>query len=375
MAVLEDRLDTLPEDVRELLARHRFDRARWVAQAAKARGGNAAGNRVRGVVEPPRAGDIGELPAAGSPECLRLEAVGADALRRGECALCVLAGGMATRMGGVVKALVEALPGRTFLDLRLAEQAALGARMGCKPPLWLMTSAATDQAIRETLRDRLAAGDVAVFSQYLSLRLTPDGDLFLDPDGLPSEYAPGHGDLPDALRESGLLDAFVARGGRVVMVANLDNLGATLDPVLLGWHLEHGAPVSCEVADKLAGDRGGIPARVDGRPVVLEEFRLPEGFDAEAVRVFNTNTFFFDARSLSELRAPWSFFRVEKRVDGAPVIQFERLIGEVTTWLDTRFVRVPRAGAASRFLPAKDFEELAARRREIEAVAHARGML
>ena len=33
-----------------------------------------------------------------------------------------MAGGMATRMGSVVKALVEALPGRTFLDLRLAER-------------------------------------------------------------------------------------------------------------------------------------------------------------------------------------------------------------------------------------------------------------
>jgi UTP--glucose-1-phosphate uridylyltransferase len=372
MAALEERLDALPEDVRERLARHRFDRARFVALAKTARAGSAAENRVRGVVEAPRPDDIGGLPAEGSAEWRRLEARGLEALRRGECALCVLAGGMATRMGGVVKALVEALPGLSFLDLRLAEQDALGERVGHKPPLWLMTSAATDSAIRQELSGQ---PDVAVFCQYLWLRLTPEGELFVDEHGQPSEYAPGHGDLPDALGDSGLLDAFVARGGRVVMVANLDNLGATLDPVLVGWHIESGVPVSCEVADKLPGDRGGIPARLDGRPVVLEEFRLPEGFDAEAVRVFNTNTFFFDARALSGLRAPWSFFRVEKRVGSVPVVQFERLIGEVTSWLDTRFVRVPRAGAASRFLPAKDFEELAARRPEIEAVARARGML
>jgi UTP--glucose-1-phosphate uridylyltransferase len=372
MASLEERLDALPHDVRERLARHGFDRARFVALAKRARGGSAVENRVGGVVEAPREGDVGELPAEGSAEWLRLEALGVEALRRGQCALCVLAGGMATRMGGVVKALVEALPGRTFLDLRLAEQAALGERVGRKPPLWLMTSAATDAAIREQLA---GSADVAVFSQYLSLRLTPEGELFVDEQGQPSEYAPGHGDLPDALRDSGLLAPFVAQGGRVVMVANLDNLGATLDPVLVGWHLHHGAPVSCELADKLAGDRGGIPARLDRRPVVLEEFRLPEGFDADAVRVFNTNTFLFDARALSELRAPWSFFRVEKRVGDVPVVQFERLIGEVTSWLETRFVRVPRAGAASRFLPAKDFDELAARRPEIEAVARARGML
>ncbi len=38
------------------------------------------------------------------------------ALAEGRLAFVVLAGGMATRMGGVVKALVEPLPGRTFLD-------------------------------------------------------------------------------------------------------------------------------------------------------------------------------------------------------------------------------------------------------------------
>jgi UTP--glucose-1-phosphate uridylyltransferase len=284
---------------------------------------------------------------------------------------------MATRMGGVVKALVEAVSGRTFLDLRLAEMDALEKRVGRRPPLWLMTSDATDQKIREALaaRGRGEAEGVSVFSQYLSLRLTREGDLFLDGEGRPSEHAPGHGDLPDALRESGLLAAFIALGGRTVMVANLDNLGATLDPELLGWHLDHGASVTCEVADKLGDDRGGIPARLDGRPVVLEEFRLPEGFDASKVRVFNTNTFFFDAKALAELRAPWSFFRVEKKLDDTPVVQFERLIGEVTSWLDTRFVRVPRSGARSRFLPVKDFEELEQRRADIEAVARARGML
>ena len=35
---------------------------------------------------------------------------------------------MATRMGGVVKALVEAFDGKTFLDLRLAENASAGKK-------------------------------------------------------------------------------------------------------------------------------------------------------------------------------------------------------------------------------------------------------
>ena len=41
----------------------------------------------------------------------------------------------------------------------------------------------------------------------MSLRLAADGSLFRDDRGDPSPYATGHGDLPDALAESGALDA------------------------------------------------------------------------------------------------------------------------------------------------------------------------
>ena len=53
----------------------------------------------------------------------------------------VMAGGMATRMGGVVKALVPAFDGHTFLELRLNENATWSRRAGRAVPLWLMTRA------------------------------------------------------------------------------------------------------------------------------------------------------------------------------------------------------------------------------------------
>jgi UTP--glucose-1-phosphate uridylyltransferase len=94
---------------------------------------------------------------------VRLAEKGAAELAAGRVALVVLAGGMATRMGGVVKALVEALPGKTFLELRLAEVDALGKRYGKTPPLWLMTSDATDEKTREALGSRLDGEGVAAF--------------------------------------------------------------------------------------------------------------------------------------------------------------------------------------------------------------------
>ena len=372
---LSEELDRLPGDVRELLERHAFDRARFLRLAERLRSGAGDDNRVSGSVEPPALGDVADLPAPGSDEHQKLRQAGLEALARGECALVLLAGGMATRMGGVVKALVDAIPGHSFLELRLGEIAQLERLSGRAPPLWLMTSDGTDDALRQALGARLDGEQVATFVQQLSLRLNPDGSLFLDAEGQPSLHAPGHGDLPDALCASGLLARFVERGGKVVTMANIDNLGGTLDPALVGWHLAHGQPVSCEVVDKLPSDRGGIPARWNGRPVVLEEFRLPEGFDPARVPVFNTNTFHFSARALLDLDMEWTFFVARKKVGEAPVVQFERLIGEITSHLPTRFVRLPRDGAESRFLPVKDNEELAARRSAIELVARARGML
>ena len=206
-----------------------------------------------------------------------------------------------------------------------------------------------------------------------SLRLTPEGRLFRDDQGQPSIHATGHGDLPDALRRSGLLERFLADGGRHLWIANLDNLGAGPDPVLLGWHIEHGRPLTGEVSPR-GSDKGGLAVRWNGRPVVLEDFRLPAGFDRESVDVFNTNTFLVDAAALAALDMPWTYFMVKKTLADRPVVQFERLINEVTGHLPTAYLQVPRAGATSRFLPIKDNDELARRQAEIEAVLQARGI-
>jgi UTP--glucose-1-phosphate uridylyltransferase len=375
MSSLANAIAAIPSAVRARLDKHGFQEARLIELGERLRRGEDDRGLATGWIEPPRPADVVTLPPAGSAERRRLEELGAAALSGGKVALVVLAGGMATRMGGVVKALVEALPGSTFLDLRLAEQVAVAKRFGAVPPLWLMTSAGTDTGVREALGSANDGDRIATFVQELSLRLTPSGDLFLDEHGQPSEHAPGHGDLPDALRRSGLLERFVERGGHTLMLTNLDNLGGTLDPAIIGFHLAHGKPVTSEVVDKLEDDRGGIPVRVDGKLRVLEEFRIPPTFDPKTVRVFNTNVFHVGARALLELDMDWSFYTVKKRVGSAEVIQFERILNEITDELGTVYLHLPRTGPEARFLPVKDPDELERRRGEIELVARERGLL
>lgn len=372
---LIEQLDSIPPATRSLLDEFGFDREWFLGRAARIEDAGTEDNIVTGTVTPPEPGDVIDLPPGGSAEHENLTSAGIELLSEGRCALVVLAGGMATRMGGVVKALVEALPGMTFLDIRLAAHRNLEERAGRRIPLWLMTSHATDAATRQALGDLVDGYNIATFPQMVSLRLNPDGSLFVDDTGEPSLHAPGHGDLPDALRRSGLLAEFRAAGGTVVTTANLDNLGATPDPALIGLHHSSGAQVTCEVVEKVGSDRGGIPARLDDRPLILEEFRIPPTFDPTQVGVFNTNTFHFDARALDELAIDWTYFAVPKEVEGQSVIQFERLINEVAAHLDTRFVRVPRDGGESRFLPVKDNEDLVRKRPAIEAVARHQGVI
>jgi len=365
------------EETAALLHRFRFDAATFAELRERLRQDLAgdAQNRIAGEVTLPAPADVTALPARGSEAYVALEARGNEAIRAGHVGAVVLAGGMATRFGGVVKAAVDALPGRTFLDLKLAELRLAAERAGGRVPVYLMTSFATDETIAALAQKHTSeAAPAETFAQYVSLRLTPEGEIFLEDDGTTSPYAPGHGDLSFALRASGILERFRAAGGRVLFMSNVDNLAATLDPAIIGAHLLSSAAITAEVTEKEPGEKGGAPARVDGKPQIVEAFRFPAGFDQDAIPVFNTNTLMIDADALDrDFALTW--FAVRKKVGAREAVQFERLVGELTAVLPCAFLRVPRYGAEGRFQPAKDPDELARRRADIEALMRARGVL
>lgn len=325
-------------------------------------------NVVRGTVEPPVEGDVTPLPAPGDEAYDETRELGLDALRRGEVAQVVLAGGMATRFGGVVKAVLTAVDGMSFLEAKLVQTAVLERELGVTVPVALMTSFATDAAIREHVAER-RLGEPLVFNQFVSLRLEPTGELFRDAEGRPSLYAPGHGDLFDALRRSGTLAALRDRGVRTVTVSNVDNLGARVDPVVVGAHLAAGKPLTCEVARK-EGDMGGAPVRVDGKLQLVEGPRFPATFDQELTPVFNTNTALVGIDTLAaEYDLTWLY--VLKDVDGRDAVQLERLYHEVSAFVPTQYLQVPRRGTRGRFSPIKTPADLERAQDDLRALVSA----
>ncbi len=326
-------------------------RAREFAAALAAGRFAAEQNCLPSDPEPAGPGEVDDVSLMDESDRDRYRAAGREALAAGRVAVAVLNGGMATRFGGAVKGVVEALGSRSFLQIKQGQAARAGAL-----PFLAMNSFATHDATLRHLREvGLAAAEC--FLQGVSLRLTPGGEIFRDADGRLSPYAPGHGDFPQALRESGLLADLERRGVRAVLLSNVDNLGAEPDPLVIGYHLALGRPLTCEVAPVAPGDVGGTPARVDGRVQVVEGFRFSRDFDFSRLHYLSTNTFVISTDVL-ERDWPLTWFRVEKRVDGRTAVQMERLVNELSSFVDTGFLATPR-GPDGRFFPIKTPGDLA----------------
>jgi UTP--glucose-1-phosphate uridylyltransferase len=303
------------------------------------------GDELEPVADPPRLEDLPEP----DPEVLERVAV------------VKLNGGLGTSMGlHRAKSLVEVKPGRSFLDV-IAQQAGVA-----RVPLVLMSSFAT-------FDDTAAAIGAEQFLQSRQPKLRADDRAPVDWPADPAlEWCPpGHGDLYTALAGSGMLASLRERGIDWIFVSNADNLGAVLEPRILGWADATGAPFVMEVVRGTPADRkGGHIATRDGRLVLRETAQVPDGDDSftdvERWRFYNTNNLWIDLRALERLlaedpagpRLPLIVNRktVDPTDDAGPaVLQLETAMGAAIGAIEgARAVHVPR----SRFAPVKTTDDL-----------------
>jgi|GEM_PF-29430 len=325
-----------------------------------------ARNRVTGALRSPQAGEYLDRSHFQYDDALIDDAH--QTIARGAVALLVLNGGMATRFGGVVKGGLQVDQGLSFLALKIRNALKIAEALDAEPPvIILMNSTQTHDATMEHLKAHGFFGypedRIWTMCQSVSVRFTEDGRLFRSDSGDVSLYSPGHGDALYMPGVSGLLPRMKAAGIEVVLLSNVDNVLATLDPTLLGLHRAMGFPVSVELVDAFDGDTGGAPYWHRGRLQLIEGFRL-DTQAAPQLTVFNTNTFWLNV-SVLETPPALTWFAVQKNVDGRPAIQFERLVGEVTCHVDAQYVRVAREGLESRFIPVKTPEDLERHRVDI----------
>lgn len=314
----------------------------------------AESNIVKGELRAPREKELPRLPQKGTPAHEALKRVGIASIKNNEVGVVILNGGMATRFGVEVKGLVEVYDGKSFLQLKIENVKRVAKKYGSIIPVFIMNSFQSEKPTEAFLRKNNNFGYplIRCFNQLVSIRLNESGETFRGEDGEPSFYAPGHGDFRYAFVNSGMLDHFLKQGGKYLFFSNGDNLAATLDPVIIGFHKKNGNEMTIEVAEKDRGDKGGAPAIVDGKLQIVEHFRFPKDFDQNTIPVMNTNSFVFSASALKkEIALDW--YVAIKNVDGKNVVQFERLVHEMSMHLMAGFVVVPKEGPDGRFIPIK----------------------
>ena len=412
----------------ELLAENGFDRAQHEQIRADLRNGRIglAMNRL------PPSTRIEDVPAdalfdaAAAPEKFRRQ--GEAALRAGEVAVVTYAAGVGSRWtqgAGVVKGLhpFATFGGahRNFIEVHLAKTRRTARAFGGEIPHVFTTSYLTHAPIERFLRE--TAGDALDRTVWLSpgrsigLRLVPTvRDLHfaweetaqqkLDEqqekmresvraalaawarnagegsdytDNLPGQclHPVGHWfEIPNLLKNGVLARLLAARPGlRTLLVHNIDTLGATADPALLGWFRAADATLGWEVMAKRVEDHGGGLARIDSRVRLVEGLALPREEDEFALTWYSTNTCWVDidrlltlfglsrgdlaspektATAVRTLAARMPTYVTLKDVkkrwghgqeDVYPVAQFEKLWGDMTALAECAnvFAAVPRA--------------------------------
>ncbi|MEO6026310.1 MAG: UTP--glucose-1-phosphate uridylyltransferase [Candidatus Binatia bacterium] len=290
---------------------------------------------------------------------------GADLVARGrrelgKTVLVKLNGGLATSMGLTgPKGLLTVKDDLTFLDVVLRQAETYGI------PLVLMDSFSTHDATLAAVaaHPKARADLVVAFEQHKVPKITKA-------DFSPGAWAndprlewcpPGHGNIYAALATSGALDRLLAQGYEHAFVSNIDNLGAVIDPAILGYFAEHGHGFMMEATDRTEADKKGghLARRGDGRLLLREVAQCPASElavfrDIALHRYFNTNNIWL---SLPKLKAfltacdgvvKLPMIRNTKTIDprdaASPVVyQLETAMGAaIELFDDAAAVRVPR---------------------------------
>lgn len=289
-----------------------------------------------------------------------------------------LNGGMGTSMGmDRPKSLLPVKDGLSFLDIIVQQILHLRRTTGVRLPLVLMNSFVTDIATKSALNvyEELEQELPLTFVQSENPKIWAET---LQPARWESDPSkewcpPGHGDIYASLVTSGMLSKLLSLGYEYAFVSNADNLGAVLDPAILGYFAQEGLPFLMEVADRTAADRKGghLAQRPDGQLILRELSQCPphetELFqNIERYSYFNTNNLWLHLPSLQALLTEHNnlldlpLIRNEKPIDPTQptsprVYQLETAMGSaLALFRGAQAMRIPR----SRFIPVKKSNDL-----------------
>ncbi|MCA9077574.1 MAG: UTP--glucose-1-phosphate uridylyltransferase [Planctomycetaceae bacterium] len=215
---------------------------------------------------------------------------------------------------------------------------------------------AQQQKVRESLRAALIG-----WAQQAG-----EGEDYTDNLPMQCLHPVGHWyEIPNLLRNGTLREMLERQPSmKYLLLHNIDTLGASVDPGLLGLHIDGDQTLSYEVISRRLEDRGGGLARVNGRPRLVEGLAMPNEEAEFELSYYNSMTTWITIDGLlaafglsrSDLDHPSTVDRAVRRMakrmptyitlkdvkkrwghgqeDIFPVAQFEKLWGDMSALPD-----------------------------------------
>ena len=210
---------------------------------------------------------------------------GLEAIRRGEVAALVLAGGQGTRLGfdGPKGMYDIGLPSGSSLFRmiseriqRLCQLASGDSTTTASIPFYIMTSPLnhddTVAYFKENSYFGLSSNSVQFFQQGMLPCLTNEGKIIMEKADAVAMAPDGNGGIYPSLLKSGMLEDMKSRGVQYLHVFSIDNaLVKPADPVFIGYCIEQGADCGNKVVWKAhAHEKVGVVAEKAGKPCIVE---------------------------------------------------------------------------------------------------------
>ncbi len=397
------------ESLTELLREHGFDSIEHDQIKTGLKNGTLglAQNRlpITSKIEDAYDGDVFDARIETSGE---FEKLGREALRNGTVAVVSLAGGAGsrwTRGAGVVKALnpFAKLGGkyRNFIEVHLAKSRRTSRESAASVPHVVTTSYLTHAPIaRHTQREANYGyeGDLYLSpGRSIGLRLVPmvrdlrfaweetpqqvldeqkqkmreslrtalihwavtagEGSDYTDNLPLQCLHPTGHWyEIPNMLGNGVLQKLLRSRPQlKYLMAHNIDTVGASLDPGLLGFHIQSQSAITVEVIAREIEDHGGGLARVNGRLRLVEGLALPSDKVEAQLSYYNTNTFWID---IDRLLAVFSLTRADLEDEAKTAAAVRNLAARMPSYITIKDVKKRWGKGQEDLFPVAQFEKL-----------------
>ena len=163
-------------------------------------------------------------------------------------------------------------------------------------------------------------------------------------------------EIPNMLRNGVLLKLLQQRPElKYLMLHNIDTLGASVDPALLGKHIQQDSCLSFEVIERRLDDRGGGLALVNGQPRLVEGLAMPHEKDEFKLTYYNSLTTWI---TIDRLLDTMQLTR-EDLADDAKVEQaVRRLSHKMPTYITLKDVKKRWGNGQEDVFPVAQFEKL-----------------